>query len=331
MKIGELFMFGYMPGDFDFLRDFAQEHGLGGVILFERNLGSLDRISGEVERLKQAAGNQLIVSVDQEGGPVNRAKQDFPLFPSPRYYGDRADFDGIRTMARTTAKHLRALGINTNLVPVCDVLTNPDNILMRKRSFGENPEIVSKCILTLINEYHKGGVLCCAKHFPGLGSADIDPHKDISLTDIDHQEFEKTHWQPFKKAIAADVGMLMTTHIMANSLDPENMVTFSKEVVTNMLRGELGFKGVIITDDLNMGAISRNFSPEECGLESLRAGHDMILICHNKKDQETAFNSVLESYNNGRIDKDEIAAKVKRVKRLKEKLNKHAGFKKASV
>lgn len=324
-------MFGYKPGDFESLRDFAEEHGLGGVILFERNLNSHYSMSGEIKRLNQAAGGRLIVSIDQEGGPVNRAKQEFPLFPSPRYYGDRKDFDGVRTMARTTAKHLRALGINTNLVPVCDVLTNPDNVLMKKRSFGTTPEIVSECVLSLIDQYHKGGMLCCAKHFPGLGSARIDPHEDISLTEITYQEFEHIHWKPFEMAIGADVDLFMTTHITAKSLDPENIATFSKEVVSNILRSKLGFEGVIITDDLDMGAVSKNFPPEECAPAALKAGHDMILICHNKKDQETAFNSVLESYNNGQIDRDEIAARIKRVKKLKEKLTNHAPYKKASV
>ncbi|MBD3218144.1 MAG: hypothetical protein GF310_07700 [candidate division Zixibacteria bacterium] len=331
MKIGEFFMFGYKPGDFESLKQFAKEHGLGGVILFERNLDSLEKTADEIKQMQEAAGNGLIVSIDQEGGPVNRAKQDFPLFPSPRYYGERNDIEGIRVMARTTSKHLRAIGINTNLVPVCDVLTNPDNILMQKRTYGDNPELVSECISALIDEYHKNGIICTAKHFPGLGSAEIDPHVDISMTEIDYREFEDIHWKPYEKAISQGLDFVMTTHLLAKSLDPDNMVTFSKKVISAFLRDRLGFEGVIITDDLNMGAVKGNVPPEDCALNALLAGHDMAMMCHDKKDQENAFKSVLDSYNDGRIDRDEFAAKLKRIKTLKDKLLNHAAFKKASV
>jgi beta-N-acetylhexosaminidase len=320
IKIGELFLLGYEPGDFEFLEAFARKFGLGGIVLFERNFESKSGLAEQLRILNEITENKLIVSVDQEGGPVNRVRDEFPLFPSAKYYGDRKDFSGLKTMAKTTAHHLQALCINTNLVPVCDVLTNPRNTLMARRSFGSDAGLVTACVAELIQEYQRDGIICCAKHFPGLGSADIDPHENISTTDISPDEFRRLHWQPFARAIELKTDMIMTTHLLAKELDNENMATFSKKIVCGRLRDELDFKGVIVTDDLSMGAVKNNFAPEQSVYEALKAGHDMVMICHGRDDQDSALNYLLECYNNGQLEKEEIESKISLVKKLKDKL-----------
>lgn len=331
IKIGELFLLGYEPGEFEFLENFARKFGLGGVVLFEKNFESRTALAEQIRILNEITENRLIISVDQEGGPVNRIREDFPLFPSAKYYGDRKDIPGLKTMAKSTAHHLLILGVNTNLVPVCDVLTNPRNTLMERRSFGTDAGLVTECVAEMIQEYQHDGILCCAKHFPGLGSADIDPHENISTTDISGDEFRRLHWQPFARAIELKVDMVMTTHLLAAELDRENIATFSPKIVGSHLRDELGFKGVIITDDLSMGAVKNNFSAEESVCEALKAGHDMVMICHNRDDQDSALNYLLECYNKGQMEKEEIEKRISLVNKLKDKLKYNVALGKTAI
>jgi beta-N-acetylhexosaminidase len=331
IKIGELFLLGYEPGEFGFLEDFARKFGLGGVVLFEKNFESKSMLAEQIRILNEITESRIIISVDQEGGPVNRIREESPLFPSAKYYGDRKDFAGLKTMAKSTAHHLLALGVNSNLVPVCDVLTNPRNTLMERRSYGSEADLVTQCTSELIQEYQHSGILCCAKHFPGLGSADIDPHENISTTDIGADEFRRVHWQPFARAIELRVDMVMTTHLLASDLDSENMATFSKKIVSSHLRDELGFAGVIITDDLSMGAVKNNFTPEESVCEALKAGHDMVMICHNREDQDSALNCVLECYNKGEMEKEEIENRISLVNKLKDKLKYNVALGKTAI
>ncbi len=331
IKVGELFLLGYKPDEFDFLEKFARKFGLGGVVLFEKNFESKAILAEQIRILNEITENRLIVSVDQEGGPVNRVREAFPLFPSARYYGDRNDIPGLKAMAKTTSHHLRELGVNTNLVPVCDVLTNPRNTLMERRSFGTDAALVTKCAGELIQEYQHDGILCCAKHFPGLGSADIDPHENISTTDINAEEFTRIHWQPFARAIELKVDMIMTTHLLATELDSEHMATFSRKIVDKHLRNELGFGGVIITDDLSMGAVKNNFTAEESVCEALKAGHDMVMICHNHEDQDSALNYLLECYNKGQVEKEEMDRKISLVNKLKDKLKYNVALGKTAI
>jgi beta-N-acetylhexosaminidase len=320
IKIGELFMLGYEPGNFNFIEKWARQFGLGGVVLFEKNFESKTGLAEQLRILNEITENRLIVSVDQEGGPVNRIREEFPLFPSAKYYGDRKDLSGLKAMAKTTAHHLLALGVNTNLVPVCDVLTNRRNILMERRSFSSDADLVAQCVTELTREYQNNGIICCAKHFPGLGSADIDPHENISATVIELDEFRRVHWLPFAAAIELRIDMIMTTHLLSSELDSENMATFSRQILGGRLRDELGFKGVIVTDDLSMGAIKNNFSAEKSVYEALKAGHDMVMICHGRDDQNSALNYLQDCYNNGQLDRDEIEAKITSIGKLKDKL-----------
>jgi beta-N-acetylhexosaminidase len=320
VKIGELFLFGYGPDSAGFIMDFAQRNGLGGIILFQHNFDQIEILAEQIEEFKQAAGSNLIVCVDQEGGEVVRTETHTPAFPSPRHYARGNDPEGLKISASTTAKYLRQMGVNLNLTPVCDVLTNPRNSLMLKRCFGGESGIVSEYVGILIEEYHRHKIGCCAKHFPGLGSSEIDPHKKLAVTDISLEAFETTDWPPFKKAVGAEVEMIMTTHLLAKSLDPEHMATFSRIIATDYLRGKLGFEGVLVTDDLGMGAVTADYSPAESAVNALRAGHDMLMFCHDGKDQESAFKTVFDLYNNGELDRDEIAMKISRIRELKEKL-----------
>lgn len=320
MKIGELFLFGYKPDNFEFIREFARHHGLGGIILFPHNFESLKKLRSQINDLQEICGHRLIVSIDQEGGAVNRITEDFPVFPAPAYYGERSALNGVAHAAATTARNLRSLGINTDFVPVCDVLTNPDNRLMKRRSYSSDPQAVSDFVSTVIKACQANSLLTCAKHFPGLGSAAIDPHKMLATTGIVREEFYHIHFQPFRQAIADSVPLVMTTHLLAAALDPDNMATFSKIIVNDILRSELGFEGVVICDDLGMGAVTSAFTAAERAERVLMSGHDMIMFCHDREDQKSAFEKVLDNINSGKFSEQFIGEKIERIGILKAKI-----------
>jgi len=320
VKLGELFLLGYEPGSFNSIKEFALCQGLGGVIIFERNLASREKLRAEIEDLCQAAGSNIIVAIDQEGGQVNRLKKNVPVFPSMHNYGLKNDIEGLRLFARTTAKYLCEYSINTNLVPVCDVLTNPDNHLMKSRSFGSRPDLVKRLSELVIKEFKRHYILSCAKHFPGLGSAQIDPHKATAMTEISKDEFDNDHWMPFRAAIDSDVDLIMTTHLLAKNLDPNNMATFSSIIVGEFLRKILGYKGVIVTDDLCMGGVASDFTPEQCAVKSLQAGHDLIMFCHKPDDRLKAFEAVAKAYDEGGLDIGKIENSIQLIQNLKKRI-----------
>lgn len=315
-----MFIFGLEMDNYDFLLKTAKSYGLGGVIIFPRNLASFEEFNAQIETLEDQSGTPLIVAVDQEGGDVNRLEGAIPSFPSMSHFSRNQDKHGLRQFARTTAKHLKKLRINTNFVPVCDVLTNPANKLMASRSFGSNPELVADYACLLIEEFSSLGIVTSAKHFPGLGSASLDPHISTATSGISRNEFERIHWLPFARAVKADVPMVMTTHVVATELDSGNMATFSSAVVRDCLRTRLGFEGVVITDDLCMGAVAGDFNPGERALKALASRHDMVMYCHNPEAQKKAFSEVINSLDTDRIDQTRTSESLKRIARLKGRL-----------
>jgi len=319
VRLGELFLFGFEPDNPEFITSIARSYGLGGVIIFERNLIALDKYEQSLHALRKAAGNGLLVAVDQEGGAVNRLQAVAPIFPSPRYYGERKNPDDFRINLQTTARHLKRLQINLNLVPICDVLTNPRNMLMRTRCFGDDPELVSRLAGFQIDQYHAQGIACCAKHFPGLGSAEIDPHRAVAVSEARREQFEAVHWPPFTRAINLGVEMIMTTHLLAGDLDADCLATYSRRIVSEILRRRLRFEGIIITDDLGMGALSDE-APAERARRALQAGHDMLMFCHNPADQESAFKAVLALADSGQLEQSVLEGKIARVLKLKQRL-----------
>lgn len=323
MNPGELFIFGYEPHDLGFVKDFASQFGLGGIIIFDRNFASAEKLKNEIAEIKDVSGPGLIVCVDQEGGNVNRLEGDFPTFPSARYYADNSDREGLEIACRTSARSLAEIGINMNLVPVCDVLTADENQLLRTRAFGNDPHTVSEYSALVYHEYSQNGIACCAKHFPGLGSSNIDPHVKTATTEISLEDFRKVHWKPFKNLIESGIETVMTTHLHAANLDPANIATFSNKICQTYLRNELGFEGVIFSDDLAMGAI-KDMSADEIAVRCLDAGHDMLLFCHHRDDQRKAFDAVQNAIKNGRLDEDSIMQKISRILKLKDKIKKNA-------
>ncbi len=315
LPIGELCLLGFENARIGLLEEFHDHFGLGGVIVFGRNFESPSELKEIVDEIKVRTSTNLIVAVDQEGGDVARLSgSGFPTFPSPAYYGERGDIQAAVHAAKVTSEKLNEIGINMNLGPVADVLTNPDNVLMQHRSYSGDVTEVCQFVRSIVGAQSEFGVASCAKHFPGLGDASIDPHKEAAVSEQTAEFFEENMFPPFAAAVEAGVSAIMTTHLFVPSLDPVHMATFSRRICDGILRESIGFKGVIVTDDLKMHAVD---DAGEAVPKALSAGHDMVLVGTSFDEHLFFAGRLWESVESGEVPRDAISQKIDRVKQLK--------------
>jgi len=294
-KIGQIFMIG-MPGpDLDPVTEkLVRDKGVGGVILFSRNIETplqLARLCRDLQDLSlKARSIPLFLSLDQEGGRVARLKAPFTVFPGNEAMGsDPMALERAHEFATVTAREMTLVGLNMDLAPVVDVRCGEAEKHLVGRTFGDDPQWVAKLGSRVIQTLQAAGVMAVAKHFPGLGRAERDPHHELPVIPIDAGEIETINLPPFEAAMEAGVSAVMTSHAIYPTLDEGNPATLSKKILTGLLKERLGFKGMIITDDLEMGAIDRRWGVADGAAASLAAGADVLLIC---KDQD----KVLESF-----------------------------------
>ncbi len=280
---GPLFMVG-LPGPRvdQVARELVRDLQVGGVALFARNLEDPQQVWQLTHDLQKealaAAGRPLFIALDQEGGTVQRLKAPFTIIPSAHDLGLEGNGARVAELARRTARELALVGINMNLAPVLDVARGPD-CPQWSRSYGPDPERVADLGAAAIRGYLEGGVIPVAKHFPGLGDTHKDSHVELPRAGSLNASRE-VDLLPFQRAIAAGAPAVMTAHLVVPSWD-ERPATLSPVILQEWLRGRLGFTGVIITDDLEMGAIAGRTPAPEAAVRSLAAGADLLLICNN--------------------------------------------------
>jgi beta-N-acetylhexosaminidase len=263
-----------LPDDF---RTILQANSLGGVILFARNYSNSTQLSELTAQIHSLSEVPVLLAADQEGGRVVRFAGDFPIYPSPRYYGLRRDVAGLLTATARTAEHLRTAGVNLNLIPVCDLAPDDSAHVIHSRSYSSDPEEMSNTVRLQIECLRKQGVLSCAKHFPGLASAYGDPHYVVSRSDQSLADFRQRDYIPFRAAIDAQVDMIMITHLLVPQIDAKAIATFSSIFVRQELRDHLGFAGLVITDDLLMAGALEGVSAAEAGIKAVLAGSDLLI------------------------------------------------------
>lgn len=261
---------------------------IGGVILFARNVRSGPQVRALNAALRGAGGPGLPIAVDQEGGRVARlAKAGVPDGPTARALAAPGDPAAARRWGRQTGKALRELGFSIDFAPVLDVDTNPASPVIGDRSYGPDPERVTafgrEAALGLI----EGGVFPCGKHFPGHGDAALDSHRDLPTVAHDVERLEAVELAPFR-ALADVLPAIMTAHVRYPALDPAVPATLSEAVVTRLLKGRMGFAGVVVSDDLEMSAVADRYGPEEAAVLAVSAGVDMLLYCHRRARWEAA-------------------------------------------
>lgn len=291
------------------LREMLTE-GVGGVILFARNATSAAQVGALSRDIRRAAAEcgrpAPFVSIDHEGGRVVRARDGFTAVPEMREIGAAGPAEAARVGA-LFAQELRAAGIDVNFAPVVDVDSNPANPVIGARSFSSDPAAVGECASAFIRAMQAGGVAACAKHFPGHGDTHVDSHLDLPLLPHGLERLRRVELPPFRDAIAAGVACVMTAHVVFEALDPGVPATMSAHAVDGLLRRELGFRGVIFSDDLEMKAIADRMPFGEACVRALEAGCDCLLVCHELDRQRAAIESIAGAIASGRLTRDRVA------------------------
>jgi len=320
-RLGQFFIFGFegkLPTE-DFLY-LIEKQNLGGIILFARNIESPKQISETIKELESKSKHPLFIMIDQEGGRTVRITKDFPAFPSNKFYGDRKDKEGVFEAYKTTARELSRLGINVNLAPVVDVVTNPKNSVIGERSFGEDPVWVTEMSKVAIEAIKSENILACAKHFPGIGDIEIDPHSDLPINSNSKKRFEKIDFLPFQASISSNIDMIMSTHVLCPNLDAKNPASLSKIICVDILRKELGFKGILITDDMQMGAIRKNQKLAQVCQKAFLAGNDLILIGDKLEDQVQVLEHFEKLVSDKKISEETLNFSLDKILSAKKKL-----------
>ncbi len=293
----------------------------GAVILFARNIRDAAQCRALVGEIRALLGEDPMLLVDQEGGVVVRFTRDVTVFPGNMALGAAGREDLAEAQGRISAGELLALGFDANLAPVCDLASDPENPGVGLRSLGSDPARVGRLAAALVRGSKAGGLSACAKHFPGLGAARVDPHVGLPTIERPGEALRAEDLVPFRGAIEAGVDLVMTTHGRFPGLDPSRAsCTFSRPIATDLLRREIGFRGVVLSDDLEMGAVKNELPVGEAAVLAAAAGHDMLLVCHTRRWQVEAVEALaaaVRAMGDGRrISRDEHAASIGRLNAL---------------
>lgn len=315
--VGRLFVFGFDGKSISpWMRECVEKHSVGGWILFARNASEPAQV-WELTRALKAPG--LLWMVDHEGGRVVRFPEPVTHFPSLGRLGEVGSADLTYKAHLYAARELAALGFHVNLAPVVDIRTNQTNPVVGDRSFGTTAEQVASMVPSALKGIQDGGLLPCVKHFPGHGDTPVDSHKALPVVTTPLETLEKREWVPFRKAIDAGVPLVMVGHLLVKALDSTYPASLSAGCVEGVLRGKLGFRHVVVSDDLEMSGIATGYSIEERVILSLKAGVDLLLVCHSPELQQRALDAVIKAVE-GRILREErivqAAARVEAMAKL---------------
>jgi len=299
--LGQLFVVG-LPGvelD-DSTKRLIEEFRINNFIYFKRNVDSPEQLRQLSEDLRRgcAAADLAppLIAIDQEGGSVTRLPPPFTQFPDARVLANAQEPEKeLTAYAQVCARELREIGVNYNLAPVLDVCEAGEKYFMEKRSLGGDPESVARLGILVVRELQANSIAACAKHFPGLGAAVVDPHFQLPSVAKKESAILAQDILPFQQAIAAGVASIMTSHTIYKHLDPLNPATLSAKILTDLLRRRLGYEGVVITDDLEMGAIEKEGDLGRAALQAFTAGADLLLICHSHEKVIAALRKTAEA------------------------------------
>jgi len=320
--IGQL-LIGSLPGTTisPELRSLAREFQLGGVTLFARNIEAPEQVAELSYDLQSlAAGLPLWVSVDQEGGRVARLKAPFTEWPPMAVLGRSGDVTLARRFAEALAAEMKAVGITLDFAPVLDIHTNPKNPVIGDRALADDAAMVGRLGVAIIEGLQGNGIAACGKHFPGHGDTAVDSHLDLPLVEHPPDRIRRVECVPFREAIRANVAFIMTAHLLVPALDEERPATLSPRIVQALLREELGYPGVILSDDLEMKAVAKTYSVPDATVQAIAAGCDAVLICSGDVGvQVAALEALVHAVEEDRIPYKRLDDALTRLRRTKER------------
>lgn len=310
--LGKLFMIG-IPGTSlnEENKRILQEIKPGTIILFSRNIQNKYQINKFIDDIKNFLGYEPLFAIDQEGGMVTRLTNGFSIAPSAMAIAATQDKNNAYIAANILAQEMEIVGINWNFAPVVDINNNPLNSVIGIRSFSDKKEIVVEYAEEFVRGLHEGGVLSCLKHFPGIGNVNIDPHMDLTQSDLTKEQILSNEVYPY---LAISSPSWMPTHVYMPKIQSyKEPVTLSKEMLTNFVRKELKYEGILVADDFEMGGIDNFYKPEDSALKALDAGMDIITFCHTFDKQLRAKEKVVNEYKNSNDFKNNIKKSLERI------------------
>lgn len=322
-KIGQMVMVGLdgttMPTQ---AKEMIEQYRVGGFILYKQNMTDASQILKLLNQLKAANQTNAIplwLSLDQEGGKVSRMPSDFAKLPSAAQIGQANDLEYSYQIGQALGEEIHSLGFNMNFAPVLDINSNPNNPVIGSRAFGSNPETVITHGLAMMRAIRSRQVAAVVKHFPGHGDTFVDSHFDLPVVNKSRKELEAFELLPFVKAIQQEADAIMIAHLLIPQVDDTYPSSLSKKLITNLLREDLGYDGVVITDDMTMGGITKKFDIGEAAVKSIQAGSDIILVGHEYDKQLAVLKAIRKSVQARTITKEMLDQSVYRILSLKSK------------
>lgn len=301
---------------------FIVENNIGGVIYFKRNTESPEQIrnlSAELQALRHRMPNKapLFISIDMEGGRVHRLQPPFTKWPALSHVGKLDSTSVAFRFAQAMGEELKAVGINLDYAPSIDIFNNPENTVIGDRALSTNAEVVSRLGSALVRGYLKADIIACAKHFPGHGHTLVDSHYGLPIEEKTLAELEQVELEPFKKVFRARLDLVMAAHIKFPQIDPEWPVSLSEIFLKDILRGQLRYKNLIISDDLDMGALKNNYGKDVIAVRALQAGNNVLLYCNEPDSPPTALDAVEKAVRDKVLPLETVLDNSKRVLALK--------------
>jgi len=324
-KIGQLVIVGldgYTMNDN--INNLIEKNKVGGVILFSNNVENSNQLLNLTNSLKTKNSQNktpLFISVDEEGGRVSRMPNEINNIPSNEFIGKRNDVNLSYNIGKIIGEELKTFGFNMDFAPVLDINSNVNNPVIGDRAFGSTTNIVNKLGIKTMDGIRDNNIIPVVKHFPGHGDTSVDSHVGLPVVNKNLTELNNFELVPFKEAIKNNVDAIMVSHILLNKIDATSPASMSKIIITNILRGTLKFTGVVITDDMTMGAIIKYNDIGDAAVKSFNAGSDIILVCHEYDNDIKVINSLKNAVKNKLIPENRLNENVYKILKLKEKYN----------
>ena len=319
-KIMQLFICGFTDDNYrtnKYLFEMLQ-NGLGGIIFFSHNIKSDIQFKRLIEDLNKDSAIPLFLSIDQEGGRVERTEK---IHAGKKYlsakYAYEMGLSFLQNQTKEIALELKQYGLNMNFAPVLDVNTNNNNPIIGERAFSSNTDEVINASKVVLKEYEKYGIIAVGKHFPGHGASSIDSHKALPVINLSYEELYSIHIKPFKAAIDIGIPAIMVAHVFYSALEKDNIPSsLSKKIITDLLINKLNFNGVIVSDDMEMNAV-KNFSRLDACIQGINAGITMFIFRNTTKDIYELIEGIEQAVKNGIIKKDIIDIAIDKIYNLK--------------
>lgn len=322
-KIGQMVMSGvdgYKIGDTTI--KMLKNYHVGGFIIMGDNVQNAKQLRSLVNSLKTTNSKSpipLFLSTDQEGGRVERMPPEIKRLPTNKAIGGVNNSEFSYKLGSIIAEELNSFGFNMDFAPVLDINSNPNNPVIGDRSFGSNPEAVTKLGIQTMKGIMAGNIIPVVKHFPGHGDTSVDSHVGLPLVNNNIKRLKSFEFIPFVQAIKNKVDAIMIAHILLPKIDSKYPASMSKTIITNILRKDLNFAGVVITDDLTMGAITKNYSIGIAAVKAINAGADIVLVCHGYNNEVAVVEALKKAVSTGGITKDRLNESLYRILKLKQK------------